>query len=156
MTTIYIFDLDDTVVNSRHRIPLTPEGNLDLPAYRELATPANIDKDTLLPLAKEMQRLIAEGKEVAVLTARTMTDHDYHYLRVNGIMPKTVMSRNYITDEHSNLPDGMYKLRHLKEAGLLGENVVLFDDNRNVKRDFRRAGVPVVCSIKVNKKLGAI
>ena len=48
---VFIFDLDGTVIDSEHRTPRDENGKLILQQWFDLATPANIAKDTLLPLA---------------------------------------------------------------------------------------------------------
>ena len=53
---IFIFDLDGTVVNSQHRVPLTQSGNLHLSRYkRESMSKEKIFADTLYPLARFMK-----------------------------------------------------------------------------------------------------
>ena len=73
---IFIFDLDGTTVDSRHRSSMP--FNLDY--WNENATRDNILKDALMPLSKTMMQLIGWGYEVIICTARTLGKYDYEYL----------------------------------------------------------------------------
>ena len=60
-TQLFIFDLDDTVIDSSHRATLTVvngQVELDLNAWRKDSTYENIMKDSLLPLANYMRECI--------------------------------------------------------------------------------------------------
>ena len=70
---IFIFDLDGTTVDSRHRTSMP--FNLDY--WNENSTRENILKDRLLPLSRKMVELIAFGYEVIICTARTLGKYDY-------------------------------------------------------------------------------
>lgn len=149
-----VFDLDETVINSKHRTPNFPDGTLNLAAYIENHTPENVAKDTLLPLAREMQRLIKQGYHVAILTARDMHDCDYQYLRDNGIEANMIMSRDQVPLDHYKMKDGDYKARWLAIMfGDLRGPVIMFDDSPPVKARLRKLGVPVLCAHKVNRRL---
>ena len=50
----YIFDLDNTVIDSSHRQTFV-DGKLDLDAWTRDNTKKNIRKDSLLPIAKIMK-----------------------------------------------------------------------------------------------------
>ena len=151
-----IFDLDETVINSKHRTPYFENGDLDLARYKAMQTHKNIFKDTLLPLAKIMKREYKAGKTIIILTAREMTKSDYHFLKFHNLKSHVILSRNNIESEHFNLTDSEYKLRHLKIANIDIKNAIMYDDNRKVKSVLRKHGLTVQCAIKVNKKLGKI
>ena len=51
MKKIFIFDLDDTVIDSSHRATSDDNYQLDLDAWKKDSTTENIFNDTLLPLA---------------------------------------------------------------------------------------------------------
>lgn len=149
-----VFDLDETVINSKHRTPNHPDGTLNLQAYIQNHTPENVAKDTLLPLAREMQRMLNQGYHVAVLTARDMHDCDYKYLAENGIFPSMIMSRDQVANDHYRLSDGAYKARWLRIMfGDLRSPMVMFDDSAPVKTTLRKLGIPVLCAHKVNRRL---
>ena len=47
-----IWDLDGTVIDSSHRYSTLPNGDIDLPRWIADNTKANIERDSLLPLAR--------------------------------------------------------------------------------------------------------
>jgi len=61
MLHTFIFDLDGTTVNSDHRLGET------LADWRRMNTPANIMRDTPLPLAEQMRQAIRDGLDVVIL-----------------------------------------------------------------------------------------
>lgn len=152
-----IFDLDETVINSSHRTPNNPDGTLNLQAYIAMHTPANVSKDTLLPLARTMQRFINEGYDVAILTARDMAFCDYKFLVKHGIAPAHIFSRDRcINDQaHYTMRDGPYKVEWFRKMPkrLTEQHCIMFDDAKPVKTAMRAIGVVCLCAHKVNKKL---
>ena len=65
----YIFDLDNTVIDSSHRQTFV-DGKLDLDAWKRDNTKKNIRKDSLLPIANIMKSAKRFGHHVIVCTAR--------------------------------------------------------------------------------------
>ena len=57
----FIFDLDDTVIDSSHRQRLLSSGSIDLDYWRAHSTVGLIARDSLLPLAVKMQEAIADA-----------------------------------------------------------------------------------------------
>lgn len=99
MKKAYVFDLDNTTIDSFHRVApcLDSQGNLDLAKYiREACTPDKVANDKLLPLAGYMQQLIQQGELVIILTARYMLKQDYVYLRKNGLRTPIICSRDQL------------------------------------------------------------
>lgn len=152
---IVIFDLDETVIDSRHRTPNNPDGTLNLAGYQANHTPENVAKDTLLPIARLMQQAYASGAYVIVLTARDMKDCDYQYLSDYGLKYHKIMSRDQASPNHYKMKDGEYKkrwivpflnLRQFKNAA-----VVMFDDAKPVKSTLRKF-FPVLCAHKINAR----
>ena len=94
---IFIFDLDDTVIDSSHRATFRfGEGNniiLDLDAWKKDSTRENIFKDELLPLADFMKFVKDEGHFVWVCTARNMQQADHDFLAHHGLTPNVMLSR---------------------------------------------------------------
>jgi hypothetical protein len=151
-----IFDLDETVINSSHRTPNHADGTLNLQAYIALHTPENVFKDTLLPLARVMQRCINEGYDVAILTARDMAFCDYKYLVEHGIATGQIFSRDRCkSQEHYRMKDGEYKVAwfRMMPKYLTEQHCIMFDDAIPVKKAMRAIGVTTLCAHKVNKKL---
>jgi len=133
---IYIFDLDGTVINSAHRTPFDDKGNLILDEYVKLATPDNIMRDTLFPLAAFMRRKISNGRDLVVIcTARHMSDADFEYLSNNAMRPGLVYSRNGIDKEHYYMSDAEYKVKHLEifqRHPYENAHKIMFEDNAAV------------------------
>ena len=97
---IFIFDLDDTVIDSSHRATLKKDCiELDLDAWRRDSTRENIFKDKLLPLARFMKDCIEDDNAfVWVCTARNMQRADHDFLAHHGLTPNLVLSRQLDDD----------------------------------------------------------
>lgn len=152
---LYVFDLDETIINSSHRTPNHPDGTLNLEAYKRLHTPENVAKDTLLPLVETLRRLYSEGHYIAILTARDMKDCDYQFLQDHNIPYHKIMSRDQCkTLEHYQMRDGDYKRRWLQPLLNLKQfkSAVMFDDAAPVKTTLRKY-LPVLCARRVNERL---
>tara|TARA_Y100000004_G_C8923062_1_gene416316 strand:+ start:376 stop:858 length:483 start_codon:yes stop_codon:yes gene_type:complete len=93
MKKIFIFDLDDTVIDSSHRATIDDNYQLDLDAWKRDSTRENIFKDSLLPLADFMREVIAKGHYVWVCTARNMQQADHDFLAFHRLTPNIVLSR---------------------------------------------------------------
>ncbi len=159
MKTAFIFDLDETVIDSSHRTPNNADGTLNLPKYIESHTPENVAKDTLLPLAKVMQAAIMEGFKVAILTARDMLPCDYEFLEKHGIKAKHIYSRDKCkTKKHYKMSDGNYKAHWFAKMpkSFKQGNVIMFDDSKPVKTAMRALGIVCLCAHKINRKLAKV
>ncbi len=84
----FIFDLDDTVIDSSHRQRLLSGGSIDLDYWRAHSTVGLIARDSLLPLAVKMQEAIADDLDVWICTSRVMGAADYAFLRMHGLHPR--------------------------------------------------------------------
>lgn len=141
----YIFDLDNTTINSDHRVQpcMLPNGDLDLQKYiAEACTDEKIHADSLLPLASYMQQLIAAGETVVILTARHCNNADYIFIRRNQLRPTIHLSRDRCADifgadvgkQVYRLGDAEYKrqyLLHLFQT-LPNHDFIFFDDHDGV------------------------
>jgi len=156
MKNVIIFDLDETVIDSRHRTPNNPDGTLNLAAYRERHTAENVAKDTLLALASVIRQAYRSGSYVIILTARIMAEYDYRFLTENGIPYHKIMSRDRCSEKHAAKKDGEYKrdyiIPFLNLQQFAGKYVVMFDDSSAVKTALRKY-FPVICAHKANRKL---
>ena len=157
---IAIFDLDETVIDSKHRTPNNPDGTLNLAAYMENHTAENVAKDKLLPLANSIKNLYESGKiYIVICTARDMKDCDYKFLADNGIKYHLIMSRDKAKKAHYKMSDGDYKTTWLKMLFNLRQfkNLpkIMWDDAKPVKSAVRKMGIPVICAHKANKYLQA-
>lgn len=153
MIKTVIFDLDDTVLSSKHRQKYFDNGDLDLNHWREFSTYENIMQDKTLPLANVWREMYNKGFKIIVLTARVMGAADFHVLEKHGLKYHKMLSRNGISTQHFNLTDSLYKLRHVKKAKIDVKTSIMFDDNAKVKSVLREHGLKVLCAHKINKKL---
>lgn len=159
MRTIFIFDLDGTVIDSAHRTPNHPDGTLDLAAYFKNKNRENIFKDTLLPLARIWKRALAFGHYVFVATARRMEQDDYDYLANHKLEFNSIVCRRTQADNHRTDMDlkvkGLRKLFNLRQF----ENCpkIMFDDAPKVRHAIRTdLGIPCHNAIEVNRRLGYV
>lgn len=153
MKNIIIFDLDGTVIDSSHRTPNKPDGTLDLQGYFKKRNRENIFKDTLLPLAREMRRLYAEGNYIIVSTSRSIDDADLDFMKAHKLPYNKFFSRN----PSDNQGDASLKLNKLRSFLNLrqfkNKPCIMFDDAIPVIKAMREAGIVCLNSKKVNRKL---
>lgn len=145
-----IFDLDGTVICSRHRQLADSQGNLDLAAWREHSTPEKIAQDSLLPLAHAMRHALANDQSVVICTARVLGDADRAYLREHGLDAPVVLSRD---GEGDNRPDAQLKREKLLSLGVDLRGATLYDDNQSVLAMARELGINAVDATIVNEAL---
>lgn len=105
---IHVYDVDGTLVDSSHRYAALPNGEVDLAHW--LANHHRIDDDTLLPLADQYRRDIADPTVyVVICTLRTPHPRDLQYIaRHLGMPDKLIMNSK---NESENLRG--FKRRHL-------------------------------------------
>ena len=155
----FIFDLDHTVIDSSHRQITRADGSLDLDAWRRNNTRANIMADTLLPLAAQWRLADKKGATIVICTARVMGEHDYEYLRANGLRWDACLSRR----EGDATPDADLKekmIRQYAQARPMSwarfcATSIFFDDNKNVLGMLDRIGIKAYDSISLNERLSA-
>jgi len=129
---IWIFDLDQTVIDSSHRAidGVTPSAFLrDWKSHSR----EQILQDALLPLGKFMKHLIAKNEFVMICTARNMSGADFELLDNLGINCKVIISRG----ANDNRQDADYKLarisQFIKANGYEKRDIVLFDDKQEIR-----------------------
>jgi hypothetical protein len=146
-----IFDLDGTVIDSSHRKLALPDGTLDLAHWVENCTPNKIFRDKLLPLARTMRKQIRNGARVIICTSRVMSEADFAFLRLHGLMAAAVLHRG-VNDRRG---DGIYKIAKL--TGYLSqrelEGAMMFDDAAEVRASVRPLGVVVLDPVPINERL---
>jgi FMN phosphatase YigB (HAD superfamily) len=155
----FIFDLDHTVIDSSHRQITRPDGSLDLAAWRQNNTRANIMRDTLLPLAAQWRRLAKKNVTIVICTARVMGEHDYEYLREHGLRWDACLSRR----EGDATPDADLKEKMIRNYartrpmgwGKFCATAVFYDDNKSVLKMLDRIGIKAYDSISLNERLSA-
>lgn len=145
-----VYDLDGTVIDSRHRQLADSQGNLDLAAWREHSTPEKIARDSLLPLAQDLKNCLALGLPVAICTARVLGDADRAYLREHGLDAPVILSRD---GEKDNRPDAQLKREKLLSLGVDLRGVTLYDDNQSVLAMARELGINALDATTINEAL---
>ena len=93
MNRYKIWDLDGTVIDSSHRYSTLANGDIDLPRWIADNTRENIERDSLLPLARLMQSNHRQGDIVIICTARVLGVWDHCFLAENGIKAQFILSR---------------------------------------------------------------
>lgn len=149
--TPLIFDLDETVINSKHRTPNNPDGTLNLQAYRANHNRKNVFKDSLLPIARLMKKAKIAGYKIVILTARDMAKYDYDYLKFHKLEADLILSRDKAGIDHYNFNDGDYKKHFIEMHNL--KHGLMIDDSAKVKTALRGIGMPVLCAHKLNARL---
>lgn len=159
---IEIFDLDGTVICSKHRVKhALLDGVFNVFKYiTECNTPELIAKDQLLPLAFYMQKKAHDGSEFAILTARCLDSHDIEFLIKNGLINgKTLLiSRQGIDKAISELPDAPYKVKQFKriQAHYGADNhFILYEDMPDILEAMHDQGVTCIDAIELNRELKA-
>ena len=149
----FIFDLDGTVIDSSHR-----QGDT-LDDWRRMNTPANVAKDSTLPLFAQMRDAINDGHDVIICTSRVMGLADFTWLADHGIHGVTVICRGADDNRHC----GFFKLSMLhdyaKSLGLawgrFTRNCIMFDDDSGVQDTLKSVGLRVIDPLNYNQKIGA-
>ena len=147
---IAIFDLDGTVICSKHRHASLPCGNIDLEHWVENSTPQKIAQDSLLPLVNHLRLLYGKGVKIVICTARVMQRADYMFLLNNNIPFDFVISR----PKGNTTPDGEFKQMRIKNllrrVKVLARNVEMWDDNPSVLASVRQLGVKMYDARRLN------
>ena len=140
---LYIFDLDDTTVDSSHR-----QGAI-LDEWKRLNTPANIAMDKPMALAHTLRWAKKNPRHTTMIcTSRVLGDADVDWLHKHDMLADYILHRA----EGDNTPCGWLKLKALnnwrKRKGLtwrgFTEDAVIYDDNEEVLHVLGNAGLPVV------------
>ena len=150
MLHTFIFDLDGTTVNSDHRLGET------LADWRRMNTPANIMRDTPLPLAEQLRQAIRDGLDAVILTSRVLGITDKVWLANHGMMAPLILSRH----PSDTRPAGEYKLAKMAELAVrrkmslsdLRDSVVLWDDDADVQSTLKNAGFRVIDPVQYNQR----
>ena len=147
----FIFDLDGTVIDSSHRL-----GD-SLDDWRRMNTPANVAKDSPLPLLDQMRDAIADDLDVIVCTSRVMAGRDFRWLDDHGIRGLTILCRDVDDDRLC----GFFKLHLLKDyADSIGytwarfcQTSIMFDDSIDVQNTLRSVGLRVIDPVNYNHNI---
>ena len=127
---IHIYDIDETLVNSKHRYRNLPSGSIDLPYWIKNATPEKIAMDSLLPLAEQYKADILDPSiYVVIATARYCQDADYDYVKRELGWPDYFISRKANDNRADSVLKvlGLRRLRSLRQFAQLA--ACFWDDN---------------------------
>ena len=152
-----IWDLDGTVIDSSHRYSTLANGDIDLPRWIADNTRENIERDTLLPLARLMQSNYANGDVVIICTARVLGVWDKVFLADHGIKAHFVLSRA-LGDNR-----GDAEMKRAKLLALFADlkipfarwtrNATFYDDNMGVLNMAEKFGIRTRNAVQLNSKL---
>ena len=152
-----IWDLDGTVIDSSHRYSTLPNGDIDLPRWIADNTKANIERDSLLPLARLMRSNWRQGDTVIICTARVLGIHDHCFLADHGIKANFILSRA-IGDNR-----GDAEMKRAKLIALFADlkipfarwtrNATLYDDNMGVLAMAEKIGIRAKNAVQLNLQL---
>jgi len=152
-----IWDLDGTVIDSSHRYSTLANGDIDLPRWIADNTRANIERDTLLPLARLMQSNYANGDVVIICTARVLGVWDHVFLADHGIKAHFVLSRA-LGDNRGDADMKRQKLLALFADLKIPfarwtRNATFYDDNQGVLNMAEKFGIRTRNAVQLKSKL---
>jgi hypothetical protein len=134
---IFIFDLDNTTIDSRHR-----QGKGSLESWHRNMTRDSIFNDELMPLSQYIRLLYNLRYKVIICTSRCLTKDDYEYLYSVVDVPSEVkiISR----DKTDSRECGKFKKARLSYLANFKQfkdrDKILIDDNDSVREQFQSLG----------------
>jgi len=156
MKRVVVFDLDETVIDSSHRVPNNPDGTLNLPLYLKMKCRKLVMRDRLLPLINIMRSLCRKDNYIVICTAREMASYDYEFLLRHGIHAHKIFNRSACGKDRKT-KDAVLKSRWLNNLRNLKQfrNLpwYMFDDAAPVISQMRQDGIICLNSVKVNRRL---
>jgi hypothetical protein len=158
--TYVIFDLDGTVIDSRHRQATKADGSLDLEHWIERNKPDMIMRDTLLPLARVMRIIKRSGRhKVIVCTARAYQIADEEFLGMHGLDYDVYLSRAAKGDMRDDASLKVQLLSdYFKNQGFRSVEAakpIMFEDNLKVIDSMIAIGVTCYDANLANRRLAA-
>jgi hypothetical protein len=157
MNTFKIWDLDGTVIDSSHRYSTLENGDIDLPKWIADNTRENIERDSLLPLARLMRSNYRQGDIVIICTARVLGVWDHVFLADHGIKAHFILSRA-LGDNR-----GDAEMKRQKLLALFADlkipfarwtrNATFYDDNQGVLNMAEKLGIRAKNAVQLNLKL---
>jgi hypothetical protein len=157
MNTFKIWDLDGTVIDPSHRYSTLANGDINLPKWIADNTRKNIERDTLLPLARLMRSNYRQGDIVIICTARVLGVWDHVFLADHGIRAQFILSRG-LGDNR-----GDAEMKRAKLIALFADlkipfarwtrNATFYDDNQGVLDMAEKLGIQTKNAVQLNLKL---
>lgn len=148
----HIFDLDGTVICSKHRQKLKANGDLDLAHWiANRADRSLVFADRLLPLANFWMSLQSYGSAPSICTSRVVSDLEHEYLDANGLQFEHFLHRA----EGDMRGDADYKVARIRDlldrTGWQASLTTLYDDHAGVREAVKRElGLKVLNPIPLN------
>ena len=147
---LFIFDLDDTTINSQHRQGET------LADWIALNTPENVARDSLLPLADSWKTIDQSRDDVVIMTSRVIADADLAFLAGAGLRYRFIYSRPM----GSMIPCGQLKAAMVRQCARdlgwslarLTKQAYMFDDSGEVREALTAMGVRCYNPISYNAR----
>ena len=148
---LFIFDLDDTTINSQHR-----QGDKSLADWIANNTPENVAKDSLLPLAHSWRTIDQSRDIVVIMTSRVIADADLAFLARSDLRYRFIYSR----PEGSEIPCGQLKAAMVRQCARdlgwslarLTKQAYMFDDSGEVREALTAMGVRCYNPISYNAR----
>lgn len=152
-----IFDLDGTVLCSKHRQLTCPDGTLNLSHWIENSTPEKVLKDSVLPIADIMRKSFNKNYETLVCTARVMGDVDFLLLKKHELNYHAILHR----PEGCNTQDALLKEIQLRlyaqSRGISWKQfiaeTIMFDDSASVLARMSEIGLKCFNAVEFNQIL---
>jgi len=149
-----IFDLDGTVIDSKHRYKALSNGDIDLPYWIKNNTRENCMKDTLLPTIRTLRNDYKAGNKIIICTARVLSDWDFEFFMENNIPYHTMLSRpNGCIVGDADMKDFHLRLYAHNEsiswARFCGTSQ-FFEDAKSVLDRMESIGMPTIDAVKWN------
>lgn len=152
-----IFDLDGTVICSKHRRNTLPDGSLDLELWMEHNTPDKIANDSLLPMATAMRALYNIGHTIVICTARTWQDADLQFLHKHSLSHHHLLHR-LMHPEAMTIGDAQLKIDLLTDffleqgyTTIADARAIMWDDNPKVIAAMNSIGISCYDAVRSNE-----
>lgn len=156
-----IYDLDGTVICSKHRYTALPNGGIDLPAWIRDNTRENCFKDTLHPCVRTMRAdYLNPDCMVIVCTARVLSDHDFEFFMENNIPYDVMLDRPAgCTMGDADLKE--FQLRLYAHQNSISwakfcQTSMFFEDADTVLERMDKIGIPTIDARLWNKQLSMV
>lgn len=156
---LILWDLDDTLVNSKHRSRFFDNGSLDFIHFNENATPENIEKDQLIHPMVDLAKYFLGRPDCynTVITSRFVTETDIKFMEKRGFY-----FQNYLYRGHAlmlNRKDEVDSLRDYELKDILLTHYLMFcgfdlgfafDDKPENIQIFKNHGLEVFDANQIN------
>lgn len=147
-TPRYVYDLDQTIIESRHRQLFDSNGKLDINHWIHMKTYENVMKDTLLPVASHMKDVYKRGHCVVICTSRNINQFDLDFLKKHNLNFHIMLCRKH--GDHRSSADMKYELL----SNLMNEHkchTIFYEDHNEVLKKIKTIdGISPIDSKPIN------